>query len=189
MLAIGRTGLRRIGLVVLDRRGRVCLTRILDLRRKRGHPLRLSYLRETIDGIVRYHCVAGIMLEAPTTRRPYPAGFPDTIHSVVQDHGLWFQERSPFGALRAVGIDGERHVVVAELAAEYPEVAQYIDFSRPSFFRHRDHERDVIPLIHAFALAHVVALEASRGAARISNLIPQETNAVHRAALVSRTSV
>ncbi|MEO5927170.1 MAG: hypothetical protein ABIO72_00695 [Patescibacteria group bacterium] len=166
VLAISRSGLRRVALVVLDRRLRVRCSRVLDLRRRPDAESRLETVRRVVHRVIVDHHIAAIAVEVASKKSPAPPGFREALHGIAEEERIWIQERAPFTAMRMMGIDGSRTDVVAELAVEYPELARRLDFRRPSLFRDRDHERSVRPLVHAFVLAHAVSLEASRGAPR-----------------------
>lgn len=166
MLAVARIGLRRVGLVLLDRRRRVRCAQVLDLRQRPTQAARLDAVRTKVQHLVRTQNVAVLVVEAGTPRSPTPVGLGESLRAVAQEEAAWMQERSVKLALATIGHDAPKASVIAELAAEYGELAARLDLRRASLFRHRDHERDVRPLVHAFVLAHVVGLEASRGATR-----------------------
>jgi hypothetical protein len=164
VLAVTRMGLRRAGLVVLDRTRCVRYARVLDLKRHRLRSERLEALRSRVGRLSRRHGVGLITLQAPTSRSPTPPGLRDVLQQVAGEQDAWLQERSVEKALRTIAHDGAESTALVELAAEYRQLAVRLDLERSSFFRSRSHESDVRPLINAFVLAHAASLEASRGA-------------------------
>jgi hypothetical protein len=160
VLAVARTGLRRVALVVLDRRRRVRFARTLDLRRRAGLGRKLDAVHRIVGRLLDRERIAVLALEAETARSPTPPAFRDLLVRLCDDEAVWMQEREVGSALRAIAGDASKTEVVTEVAAEYRELAVRLHFGGRSLFRDRDHERDARPLVHAFLLAHAVANEA-----------------------------
>ncbi|MCC7540580.1 MAG: hypothetical protein IT379_30475 [Deltaproteobacteria bacterium] len=165
-MAVARAGLRRVALVVLDRRRRVRCARTLDLRRRAGVAAKLESVRRIVGRLLDRERVAALVLEAATARSPTPPAFRELLVALCDEEAVWFHERDVGSVLRAIGGDAAKPDVIAEVAAEHRELAGRLDFRTRSLFRDRDHERDVRPLVNAFLLAHAVAREAARVASR-----------------------
>src|SRR5207244_770453 len=123
VLAVARAGLRRVAVVVLDRRRRVRFARTLDLRRRAGTGLKLEAVRKVVGHLLDRERVAVLALEASTARSPTPPGFRELLARLCDQEGVWFHERDVTSAIRQIGGDATKLDVITEIAAACPELA------------------------------------------------------------------
>lgn len=160
VLAVAHSGLRRAGLVVIDRKGRVRSARCKYLRRASCAAERLNLMRKEVESLIDNHNVSLVALGTLSRQTTETNLLGNTLRQACEEANVWLRE-IPLSRVATIP-NGERDAAIAELAATYPELAGRLDFSKPSLFRNGDHERELRPLVDAFLLAHAIYTDVSR---------------------------
>ena len=158
ILTISFSGLRRIGFLVLDRKYRVRVSRSLYLRHLDSAERRLDLARKVIEEIMQQFSIHLVVIDSIGSRQKVFQGLRNIIQAICESEGAWRREMSSHQVVEQFG-GGDRDFTLTELAVCYPELSKFLDFGKKKFFRNRDHEREMRPLVNAFLLGHAVRLE------------------------------
>jgi len=158
ILTISFSGLRRIGFLVLDRKYRVRVARSLYLRHLDSAEHRLDLARKVIEELIQQFSIHLVVIDSVGARQKVFQGLNSITRVICETESAWRREISSHQVVNMLG-GGDRYFALTELAACYPELSKFLDFGKKKFFRNRDHERELRPLVNAFLLGHAVRLE------------------------------
>lgn len=162
VLAVSLSGMRRAGLVVLDRLGNVQAAKLLYLRRLSGPGEKFAAVRREAEALASRFAAASVVLEANPGRGSLD-GLRLPLREVCERQVAWFREMPLSSAIRSLGA-GDRGQLALELAGRYPQLGARLDLAGRRVFGLGGRAYEHRAIVDAFILAHAAVAEAWRAA-------------------------